>query len=112
MMLLTYFGTIISTVRMGDGLVFHWCFDGSFVALFPGTVHSPRLDDLHGRERTEIHVRRWHRPAGIGAVPFHADRTAGPAQSRTGAGRSLYGRHVRGRGRIDRRRAGDPARSA
>jgi hypothetical protein len=39
------------------GRSFHWCFDGSFVALFPGTVHSPRHDDIHGRERGDFYVR-------------------------------------------------------
>ena len=37
------------------------------------------------------------------------DRAADPPQSRTGARRSLHGRHVRGRERLDRGRAGDPA---
>ena len=35
-----------------------------------------------------------------------------PPQSRTGARRSLYGRQLRGRERLDRGCAGDPARSA
>ena len=34
-----------------NGCSLHWCFDGSVVALFPGSVHSPRHDDVHGRER-------------------------------------------------------------
>ena len=46
-----------------------WWFDGPFVALFPATVHSPRLDDLHDRERDEIHLRRRHRASGCRSVP-------------------------------------------
>ena len=112
-MLLTHIGTIrFHRASVVTGRSFHWCFDGSFVALFPGTVHSPRHDDLHGRERDQIYLRRRHRPPGVGKVPEPTHRTADPPQSRTGAGRSLYGRHVRGRERLDRGRARDPARSA
>ena len=44
---------------------------------------------------------------------FLTERTsAGSSSIPTGARRSLYGRHVRGRERLDCGRAGDPARSA
>ena len=32
-------------------------------------VHSPRHDDLHDRERDEVHLRRRHRQAGLGPIP-------------------------------------------
>ena len=36
-------------------------FDGTFVALLPAAVHSPRRDNLHDRERGKIHLRRRNR---------------------------------------------------
>ena len=41
-----------------------------------------------------------------------ASRTQHSARSRTGPWRSLYGRHIRRRAGLDRRRPGDPPRSA
>ena len=53
-MILDAFGTIFPPCVGCNGRLFHWCFDGSIVALFPGAVHSPRHDDLHDRERDEF----------------------------------------------------------
>ena len=83
-------------------------FDGPFVALFPQPVHSPRHDAVYHRKRGQIQLRRWHRRAGFGPVPDPRRRAPGAPQSRTGAGRSLHGRHVRHRERLDGGCAGDP----
>src|SRR6266568_2295877 len=94
------------------GRSLHGGFNGPCVALFPGAVHSPRFDDLHDREWNEIHLRGWGGPAGFRAVPDRGDRSQNPSQSRTLPWRSLYGRHIRRRGRLDCGRAGNPDESA
>jgi hypothetical protein len=53
-MLLTHIGTIPSTVRRSGGAVFHWCFDGSLLSSFLGSIRSPRYHDLHDRERGQV----------------------------------------------------------
>ena len=67
---------------------------------------------VYDRKRGQIQLRRWHRRAGIGPVPDPRRRAPDAAQSRTGARRSLHGRHVRHRERLDRGCAGDPDGSA
>jgi len=94
MILLMYNGTILSSTSVVMAGRSIGAFDGPFVTLFPGSVHSPRLDDVHGRERGELYLRRRHRPSGLGTVPERTHPTPDPAQSGTGARRSLYGRHV------------------
>src|SRR5689334_14892918 len=96
----------------GVTVAFHWCFDGSVVALFPEPVHSPRHDDLHDRERGNVYLRGRNRPIGVGAVPYPTNTAPYSPQSRARPWRSLYGRHVRGRERRHRGRPRDRARSA
>src|ERR1044071_1747277 len=97
------------------GRSFHWCLDGSVVASISEPVHSPRCDNIHHGERGQIYLRGWVGPPGVGAVHERTDPTPDPARSRTGARRSLYGRQLRGRGRLDRgcaRNTARPARNA
>ncbi len=78
MILLRRIGTILfHDASDAAGRLLHWCFDGSLVALLPGAIHSPRFDDLHDRERGDVHLRRRHRPAGLGAVPDANGPSAG-----------------------------------
>ena len=61
----------------------------------------------HHLPRHDFHIRRRQRPAGRGTLHQPCRRVGHPARSRAQARRSLYGRHLRGRARHDRRRAGD-----
>src|SRR5258708_9231244 len=87
-------------------------FDGPFAALFPGAVHSPRLDDVHDRKRGKVHLRRRDRRTRLCAIPYHRCRTQGSLERRTCARRTLHGRPFRPRAWLDCRFGGDPARSA
>src|SRR5258708_19804696 len=83
-------------------------FDGPFAALFPGAVHSPRLDDVHDRKRGKVHLRRRDRRPGLGAIPDHRCRTQGPLEPRTCARRTLYASHFPNRADLVSLCAGDP----
>ncbi len=58
-----------------------------------------------------LHLWRRQRTARRGALHHGKGATRGPARSRAEARRSLYGRHLRRRTRLDCRRACDPAAS-
>ena len=83
-------GTILSSGRRGCrqgtwpcGIAFLGGFDGPFVALLPGPVHPPRDDDVHDRERRQLHLWRRHRRTGRGALPDRRCRAPDLAQPRT-----------------------------
>src|ERR1700733_15527661 len=68
---------------------------------------------FHGHDggRRDIHLRRRPRAAGCRALYLRKGATLGLARSGAKTRRSLYGRHVRRRTRLDCRRAGDPVRA-
>ena len=79
--------------------------DGPVASSAVAELHSP--GGAHGYDfaGNHVHLRRRQRHAGGGAHHQPGGRMGAGARSRAEIGRSLHGRHLRGRARLDRRRA-------
>src|SRR5581483_9860043 len=80
---------------------------GTVAGSFSASLHPPGFAQGHDGGGKRLYVRRRPWACGSGAIYDRTCSAGGAIRRRAQAGRSLYGRHLGGRARLDRRPACD-----